>query len=340
MTRQSRRGSNKGVNMKTIIYRVESDNYQNAYMTEAAYKALRLQMSSGDHGAHIAKQVSKVPKGEQLLELADIDPDAAMSEALKNYPKHLQEFAAKKSFKAGMSGGGLDSYDNYGGPDFGLWVVSVGTNRDADVLTEANYKAALESFGGESETVVIRRFGHWGCGWFEVIMIDPTDRKALETAYDISKALENYPVLDDSLYSELEHEAVESDFDNYQSEFESNICKALGLDRDDLESQMSKREREEFNQDLNQLARFAHEAAASYYGHDDAFITEDNALKMIEEFNRSNGMISDLGDIAELALAACGLEINPNYQPRSDYKAAYEPSIHRSVIEIKGGSDE
>lgn len=42
--------------MKTIIYRVKSDNFS-GYMTDSAYSYLRLEMSSGDFGSHTAREV-------------------------------------------------------------------------------------------------------------------------------------------------------------------------------------------------------------------------------------------------------------------------------------------
>jgi hypothetical protein len=61
----------------------------------------------------------------------------------------------------------------------------------------------LEILGGESETVEVHRFGHWGPGWFEIILVHP-DR---ETEIDeLEGSLENYPVLDDEDYSRREYD--------------------------------------------------------------------------------------------------------------------------------------
>ena len=87
-------------------------------------------------------------------------------------------------------------------------VVSCGTNRDADCLTRSNFIAALEILGGESEDVEVHRFGHWACGWFEIIIVRP-DSPAAKEAEEIEAALENYPVLDDTAFSELETEEAD-----------------------------------------------------------------------------------------------------------------------------------
>lgn len=89
-------------------------------------------------------------------------------------------------------------------PDQGAWlVVPTGLNRDSGCLDESNSQAALAMMGGESETVEVHRFGHWACGWFEIIIVAP-DSDAAIVAHDIESALSDYPVLDDLDYSERE----------------------------------------------------------------------------------------------------------------------------------------
>ena len=69
--------------------------------------------------------------------------------------------------------------------------------RDSGVLTESNVACALTALGGESDTVQVHRFGHWGPGWFEIILIDPSDEVRVREAEAIEAALADYPVLDD-----------------------------------------------------------------------------------------------------------------------------------------------
>jgi hypothetical protein len=85
-------------------------------------------------------------------------------------------------------------------------VVPCGRNRDSEALTRANFDAALEILGGESESVEVHRFGHWACGWFEIILVDPS--RESEVA-DIEAALESYPVLSDDKHSAYESEEYE-----------------------------------------------------------------------------------------------------------------------------------
>ena len=83
-------------------------------------------------------------------------------------------------------------------------VIPCSQTRDSEPLDRSNFKAALESLGGEGETVEIHRFGHWGPGWFEIIIVDPSDNTAMGTADDIEACLADYPVLDEEALSELE----------------------------------------------------------------------------------------------------------------------------------------
>lgn len=84
-------------------------------------------------------------------------------------------------------------------------VVPCGQNRDSDSLSLSNFHIAVGMLGGESDTVEVHRFGHWGNGWFEIILVDPKSPQAIE-AHSIEEALENYPVLDEQDYCEREHE--------------------------------------------------------------------------------------------------------------------------------------
>lgn len=86
------------------------------------------------------------------------------------------------------------------------WLVApVGRTRDSECLDESNFHAALEALGGESEDVEVHRFGHWGPGWFEIILIRPGS-PAESIAVDVEKRLEDYPVLAEDDYSEREAE--------------------------------------------------------------------------------------------------------------------------------------
>lgn len=85
-------------------------------------------------------------------------------------------------------------------------VLPTSRTRDSDELAESNFATALEILGGEGEDVEVHRFGHWGPGWFEIIIVRPDTDAAAEAA-SIECALADYPVLDDEDYSRREWEA-------------------------------------------------------------------------------------------------------------------------------------
>lgn len=87
-------------------------------------------------------------------------------------------------------------------PDRQDWFVApVGRNRDSDCLAESNFAALVKALGGESDTVEVHRFGHWACGWFEIVLVHPSREEELG---ELECALASYPVLDEHDFSERE----------------------------------------------------------------------------------------------------------------------------------------
>lgn len=87
------------------------------------------------------------------------------------------------------------------------WLVApVMQTRDSLAIDLSNFRSTLRELGGESNTVEVHRFGHWGPGWFEIILIDPADEEKVRIATEIENALADYPVVDESDWSELEYE--------------------------------------------------------------------------------------------------------------------------------------
>jgi hypothetical protein len=106
------------------------------------------------------------------------------------------------------------------------FVVPVIQTRDSGVLAEANFKSALDMLGGEqADLVEVHRFGHWGPGWFEIIIIHPSlEAKGKE----IEESLEAYPILDDDLFSQMEYDAVYECWDNMSLREKIDLHKELG----------------------------------------------------------------------------------------------------------------
>jgi hypothetical protein len=111
------------------------------------------------------------------------------------------------------------------------WLMApVTQTRDSGPLDLSNFAQFLAALGGESDTVEVHRFGHWGPGWYEIIIVDPTDTERVKTLEDTAEQLADYPVLDESDLSAREFE----DFcDSWRSwacrEFVRNVADAFGL---------------------------------------------------------------------------------------------------------------
>jgi hypothetical protein len=97
-----------------------------------------------------------------------------------------------------------DSYFGATWPDY--YRSGFGRSRDSSCLEESNFAVALRELGGESDTVVVVREGHWAVGWVEWIAIHQDDGRALEIADRLAEDVEDYPALDDNDWTEREME--------------------------------------------------------------------------------------------------------------------------------------
>ena len=96
-------------------------------------------------------------------------------------------------------------------PDKQDWIVApVGINRDSGDLAISNWEVTvreLREINTNGEDWDIHRFGHWGVGWFEIIITRP-DSPCSDAMNETLGALENYPVLDDTDYCEREWQSI------------------------------------------------------------------------------------------------------------------------------------
>jgi hypothetical protein len=109
-------------------------------------------------------------------------------------------------------------------------VLPCSQNRDSDVLAKSNFEVALLELGGEGEHVEVHRFGHWGPGWFEIIIVDPASEKHVKIAEEIENSLADYPVLDESHFSESEWEAKIAWWENMSHSERLYYCRKAGVD--------------------------------------------------------------------------------------------------------------
>jgi hypothetical protein len=188
----------------------------------------------------------------------------------------LIKFAKDNSFREMMTGG-IDSYNNYCGPDYNERIVVISRGRDSDILSNSNFEVALDILGGESSDVEVSRCSHWACGWVETIIINNKKPKLVRIAYDINKAMKGYPVLDDDDFYSKEAEAIDETFNDNESEFCAITKKALGLDDDSLIDDKL----------ISSVAYAAYQEACSGDGYDDAWLSERNIDNLIDSVIRN-----------------------------------------------------
>lgn len=124
---------------------------------------------------------------------------------LKEIKSSLQTFIEYQPTPHDSKGKGAD-FDNRD------WLVcNIGLNRDSNLLEKSNFECFtrdLQDIEPEGDHWQLHRFGHWACGWFEVIILNPKDSQVLDQALVHMRSLDEYlGPLNEDHYSNLEHEA-------------------------------------------------------------------------------------------------------------------------------------
>jgi hypothetical protein len=116
--------------------------------------------------------------------------------------------------------------DSYMGPDWDQFYVVMGQNRDSNALSRSNWTVALERLQAEEEKLgdamfdpegdsylQIVRDHHWAVGWVEFIYLHQVaPASILELADGIREKIEDYPVLDEKHFSNLEYEEADANW--------------------------------------------------------------------------------------------------------------------------------
>ncbi len=87
------------------------------------------------------------------------------------------------------------------------WLVApVSITRDSECLGRSNWSVVTGDVITRSATEdwEIHRFGHWACGWFEIMLVRPGSMAHM-VCDEWSSALEDYPIASDDHFSELEY---------------------------------------------------------------------------------------------------------------------------------------
>jgi hypothetical protein len=91
------------------------------------------------------------------------------------------------------------------------WLIAPCSHgRDSDCADESNWSSQEAELhqAGAPEDYEILRFGHWACGWYEIVIVRPGSPAAAK-AEELAARLENYPLLDEDDFSQREHEEAE-----------------------------------------------------------------------------------------------------------------------------------
>jgi hypothetical protein len=127
----------------------------------------------------------------------------------------------------------------------GDYAIVYTSNRDSDILDRANAKAIeaeLSQFV-ESGDVIAQRHSHWACGYVDGYAIRVYDDEgsitdAFRCWADIRARLDDYPILDESLYSEMELEAQNESWEVWaRAEYIRAVESALDVTLDESDSQ-------------------------------------------------------------------------------------------------------
>lgn len=97
----------------------------------------------------------------------------------------------------------------------GFHTAGFGQSRDSDALEESNFRVAWKALkaivedNGTHEDIQIVREHHWAVGWVEWIAIPDDAEKALTLARELCERANEYPILDENDFSELESEQAD-----------------------------------------------------------------------------------------------------------------------------------
>ena len=107
-------------------------------------------------------------------------------------------------------------------------VLPIGLKRDSGALEKANWEAAQDRLPGpDGGAWEIHHFGHWACGWFEIMLLRPGS-DAIEVGGNIEEEMNNgYPVLDEELLMQYETEDADESWDCWAREEAWSALEAL-----------------------------------------------------------------------------------------------------------------
>ncbi len=124
------------------------------------------------------------------------------------------------------------SAENYMGEDYSDYYVAYTKHRDSNQIDLSNFDAVLNQLGGEKEpNVIVVEYGHWAVGHVTQILVHKDAAEAVAELENITAALDEYPVLDETDYSEREQKAFMDHIDDWAW---SDAISDLGVNEEEL----------------------------------------------------------------------------------------------------------
>jgi hypothetical protein len=92
-------------------------------------------------------------------------------------------------------------------------VMPISINRDTEsCITLSNWQVCQDMMDKANIEYEIHNFGHWACGWFEILIVHPDSQDFVE---EIGCLLSEYPILNDEHHSQLETERDDQAWESY-----------------------------------------------------------------------------------------------------------------------------
>lgn len=107
------------------------------------------------------------------------------------------------------------------------WLVVATKHRNSDCLVRSNFRCLIEALAGKehkhagakgsselTEFLAIEEASHWAVGWLQYLIINPADTVGIALAEKLLAEIEDYPVLNEEDFSELESEEANETWKN------------------------------------------------------------------------------------------------------------------------------
>lgn len=148
-----------------------------------------------------------------------------MASTITYEPEHLEKWSVDGPT-------GFDSAANYSGSDLShYYQAPVAITRDADTLAISNWAVVTDAIlkvAAHDETE-IHRMGHWACGWYEILVIHPSDAAALQCADEWACSLADYPVASEEHWSELQWNTAAEVWQSWGLRDRMEACERFGI---------------------------------------------------------------------------------------------------------------